>query len=75
MCMCFEKEIIMKKNNKKENKETKGENYWLPIGMCLGISIGSGVGIATDNIAIWLPVGLCIGLALGVALSSNEEEK
>ena len=68
----------MKKNKQKdikgEKKESNDENYWLPIGMCLGISIGSAIGAATNNIGLWLPVGLCIGIGLGAAFSDNKDK-
>ena len=60
------------KKNKKEEKQT--DNNWLPIGMCLGISIGSAIGVATNNLGLWLPIGLCIGMSLGVALSNNKDD-
>jgi hypothetical protein len=66
----------MKKEKKKINEKNKkeDESYWLPIGMCLGISIGTAIGAATNNIGLWLPMGLGIGLCFGVAFSSGEDE-
>ena len=65
----------MKKKKKivKEDNEKEG-NYWLPIGMCLGISIGTAIGAATNSITLWLPVGLSIGICLGMAFSSDDDD-
>lgn len=50
---------------------------FLPIGMGMGVAIGTSVGVATDNIALWLPIGIAIGSGLGVALmgASNAKAK
>ncbi len=67
----------MKNKKQKEinkAKKKKDGNYWLPIGMCLGISIGTAVGAATNNMGLWLPIGLCIGVSLGVVFSNENDE-
>ena len=48
-------------NNNKKN----GNSFRYPIGMCMGLAIGTAIGAATHNIALWMPIGLCLGLALG----------
>ena len=58
-----------------EKQEEKENNYWLPIGLCLGISIGTAIGAATDNMSLWMSVGISIGLCLGVALSSSNDNE
>ena len=66
----------MKKEKKKINEKIKkeDENYWLPIGMCLGISIGTAIGAATNNMGLWIPLGLSIGLCLGLLFSGSEDK-
>ena len=59
---------------KKENK-TEKSNYWIAIGMCLGISIGTAIGAATNNMALCIPTGLSIGLCLGIALSNKDGDE
>ncbi len=49
----------------KKNDSGKQIQY-MPIGMCLGISIGMAVGSAMDNI----PVGMCLGLGIGLCFGS-----
>ena len=63
-----------KEINKDKKKETIEDNNWLPIGMCLGISIGTAIGAATNNIGLWISIGLCLGVSLGVAFSNTEDK-
>lgn len=59
----------------KNKKEKKDQNYWLPICMCIGISIGAAVGAATKNIGLWLPIGLCLGVGLGATFTGDNDKK
>ena len=55
---------LMRKDNKKD------KNYkvqYLPIGMCLGLSIGAALG----NISM----GICIGLAIGAGIDFLHNKK
>ena len=60
-----------KKKEIKKNTEVKDENYWLPIGMGIGLCIG----VITNNIGLWLPVGLGLGVSLGAAFAADNENK
>ena len=60
---------------KEEKKQTKDESYWLAIGMCIGISVGTTIGAAFNNISFWLPIGLCIGLCFGAVFSNANDDK
>ena len=60
----------------KDNKDSENKMQYLPIGMCIGISIGTAIGAATDNIG----VGMCLGMSFGVCIGSlldaqNRKEK
>ena len=57
-------------NDKKEN----GPAY-LPLWMCFGMSIGTAIGAATDNLSLWMSLGVSIGLCLGVAMDSLAKKK
>ena len=48
-----------------ENKENKNKTQYMPIGMCLGISIGTAIGAAMDNIPVCMAVGLSLGMCIG----------
>ncbi len=64
-----------RKVENEENKEEKGEEsqvMWLPICMCLGVSLGMAFGsLFFDNMSI----GMCFGISLGVAVGSIIDAK
>ncbi len=53
------------------NKDSDNQIQYLPIGMCLGLSIGMAIGSAMDNISI----GMCMGLSIGVGIGSLLDAK
>ena len=59
----------MKKEKKPENQMT-----YMPIGMCIGIGVGTAIGAAFDNIPVFMCLGLSIGLALGVAIDAIKKK-
>ena len=59
----------------KDKKENENNFPYLPIFMCIGISVGMAIGAAMDNIPIGMCLGMSIGVCLGSALSSlNRKE-
>ena len=47
----------------------KGDkNSHMPYGMCMGISVGTALGVVFDNIPVWMCVGLSIGLCFGIIM-------
>ena len=65
-----EGDIHMKNKNEKKDK-----TLYLPIFMCLGISIGVAFGAATNNKPTCMCIGLAIGLCIGTALDSQKKNK
>ena len=59
------------------NKKKDSENhaYYMPIGMCLGISIGTVIGVATDNMPIFMTTGMSIGLCIGALIDAQNRKK
>ena len=55
----------------KDNKKSDNQTHYMPIGMCLGISIGTAIGVATDNLSIYMPIGMSIGLCIGSLIDSQ----
>ena len=53
----------------------KEETAWMPIFMCFGVSIGSAVGLSTDNLAMGMSMGMCIGMCIGVAIDASWKKK
>ena len=50
----------MKKHDSEDNTQ------YMPIGMCIGLSIGVALGAVMDNI----PIGMCMGLGIGMCFGS-----
>ena len=70
----MKEEYKMEDERKNVNEENKEESQvtWMPICMCLGISIGMGIGsLVFDNMSI----GMCVGISLGVAVGSVIDAK
>ena len=46
----------------------KNENkiHYMPIGMCIGISVGMAIGAAFDNIGVGMCLGLSVGMSIGL---------
>ena len=44
------------------------EHKYLPIGMCLGIGVGTAIGAVTDNMGFWMSIGVSIGVGLGAVI-------
>lgn len=59
---------------KKSENNDKEKNYMLegmPIGMCLGVGVGSVLGLITKgNIGLYMCFGISIGMGIGTAIGS-----
>ena len=42
----------------KDKQKSENQTYYMPLCMCLGMSIGSAIGVATDNLSIYMPIGM-----------------
>ena len=58
-----------------ELNKSESDNSKLPIGIALGVSIGTAVGVSTSNIGLWLPIGVAIGASLGVGLNTAAKQE
>lgn len=58
-----------------EKKDSGNQMYYMPLGMCLGISVGMAIGAAMDNISIGMCMGLGIGMCFGSALDAANRAK
>ncbi len=61
-------------------KKPENQVSWLPIGMCLGVSIGMAIGAAADNIPLGMSIGVSIGVGIGALIdhknrTNSEDEK
>ena len=46
----------------KNNKKSDSQTYYMPICMCLGMSLGTAIGVATDNMSMCMCLGISFGL-------------
>ena len=58
---------MTKKNNEDNTK-------YMPIGMCMGISIGTAIGAAMDNIPVYMAVGLSVGMCIGSLIDAKNRK-
>ncbi|MBR2156010.1 MAG: hypothetical protein IJ941_03650 [Clostridia bacterium] len=58
---------MTKKNNEDNTK-------YMPIGMCMGISIGTAIGAAMDNIPVCMAVGLSVGMCIGSLIDAKNRK-
>ena len=65
------KEAVLMKNR----QEAENQTHYLPIGMCLGMSIGVAIGSAMDNLAIGMCVGMSFGVCIGALLDSKKRKE
>ena len=59
----------------KDKQKSENQTYYLPLCMCLGMSIGTAIGVATDNLSIYMPIGMSIGLCIGSLIDAQKRNK
>ena len=57
-----------------DKKDDKNNTQYMPIGMCMGISIGTAIGAAMDNIPICMAVGLSVGMCIGSLIDAKNRK-
>lgn len=65
---------MIKKIDKKKN-ELENQTYYMPICMCLGMSIGTAIGVATDNMSMCMCLGVSFGLCIGSVIDARNRAK
>ena len=55
-------------------KKSENQIQYLPICMCLGMSIGSALGVATDNLSLFMCLGMSIGVGIGALIDANRRK-
>lgn len=43
--------------------------------VCVGLAIGTALGVVTDNLAIYMPLGLAVGMCIGASLDDKNHKK
>lgn len=59
----------------KNQKSPDSQTHYLPIYMCLGISVGTAIGASTGNLALYMPIGLSIGMCIGALMDAKNRKK
>jgi len=57
-----------------KNKHS-AEHQNLSIYMCLGMSVGTAIGVALKNISLWMSIGMMIGICIGAAIDYENQKK
>ncbi len=55
----------------KDVKHPKG--YWLGVGICTGVGIGTALGVALENIGAGIALGVAIGAGIGTSLEQKNK--
>ena len=55
-------------------KDNENNTKYMPIGMCMGISIGTAIGAAMDNIPVCMAVGLSVGMCIGSLIDAKNQK-
>lgn len=58
----------------KDKQESENQTHYMPIGMCLGMSVGTALGAATDNLALYMCIGLSVGMCIGVLIDAKNRK-
>ena len=58
-----------------ENNNNSPGMQYMPLGMCVGVSIGMALGVAMKNIAVGMCTGLSVGMCIGAAIDSMNRKK
>ena len=54
-----------------KDKDSGNQMMLMPFFMCIGISVGTAIGAALDNIPVWMCIGLSIGVGVGSLLDAK----
>ena len=56
-----------------KDKDSGNQMMLMPFFMCIGISVGTAIGAALDNIPVWMCIGLSIGVGLGTVMDARKK--
>ena len=75
--------VLEKLNFRPDGEGTEGPRFllekpasaWMPVYMCIGMSVGMCFGVSFDKIALGMCIGMPIGLCIGLSLDAADEKK
>ena len=59
----------------KNREDQNNEMHYMPICMCIGLSIGTAIGAALDNIGLYMCIGMSMGVGIGSIIDSANRKK
>ena len=65
-----QKDAVLLKNK----QENAPQVQYMPIGMCLGMSVGTALGAAMDNMGLYMCMGLSIGMCIGALVDAKNRK-
>lgn len=63
------------KDKNKVDKNSDNQTYYMPLFMCLGMSLGTAIGVATDNMSMCMCLGVSFGLCIGSIIDARNRSK
>ena len=55
----------------KKKISKKQSEYYIGVGICCGVLIGTLIGVRTDNLGVWISLGTVFGLIFGVMMQKR----
>ena len=57
-----------------DKNKTPSEHHYLSFGMCIGLSVGTAISVALDNISLWMSIGMMIGICIGCTMDHEKQK-
>ena len=58
-----------------DKEKDKSEHQNLPTYLCLGLAIGTAIGVVLKNIPLWMSIGMLIGICIGATIDYEKQKK
>ena len=58
-----------------DKNKNSSEHENLSIYMCLGLAIGTAIGVVLKNIPLWMSIGMMIGICIGATIDYEKRKK
>jgi F0F1-type ATP synthase assembly protein I len=56
------------------NGDENNQNFYLSVGIGIGLTIGAAIGVIFNNIAIGAGIGMLLGIAIGALIDKNTKD-
>lgn len=58
-----------------DKDKNSSEHQNLSTYMCLGIALGTAIGVVLKNIPLWMSIGMMIGICIGATIDYEKQKK